>query len=84
MKRLPDPAARSEQSDETEAGAGSTSGTDLSLYDRRKRLRGLYLEFGAQFRGRVEGNPQVPQCTGRTALAVRDALQLWLSERAAT
>jgi hypothetical protein len=39
-------------------------------------------QFGAQFRGRVEGNPQVPQCTGRTALAVRDALQLWLAERA--
>jgi hypothetical protein len=41
-------------------------------------------QFGAQFRGRVEEHPQVPQCTGRTALAVRDALQLWLSERAAT
>ena len=40
-------------------------------------------QFGAQFRGRVEENPQVPQCTGRTALAVRDALQLWLTERAA-
>jgi hypothetical protein len=39
-------------------------------------------QFGTQFRGRVEGNPQVPQCTGRTALAVRDALQLWLAERA--
>ena len=39
-------------------------------------------QFGVQFRGRVEGNPQVPQCTGRTALAVRDALQLWLTERA--
>jgi hypothetical protein len=38
-------------------------------------------QFGTQFRGRVEGNPQVPQCTGRTALAVRDALQLWLTER---
>ena len=41
-------------------------------------------QFGAQFRGRVEENPQVPQCTGRTALAVRDALQLWLTERAAS
>jgi hypothetical protein len=40
-------------------------------------------QFGVQFRGRVEGHPQVPQCTGRTALAVRDALQLWLTERAA-
>jgi len=40
-------------------------------------------QFGAQFRGRVEEHPQVPQCTGRTALAVRDALQLWLTERAA-
>jgi len=26
-------------------------------------------QFGAQFRGRVEEHPQVPQCTGRTALA---------------
>jgi hypothetical protein len=35
-------------------------------------------ELGKQFRGRIEGHPQVPQCTGRTALAVRDALKLWL------
>jgi hypothetical protein len=35
-------------------------------------------QFGKQFRGRIEGNPQVPQCTGRTVLAVRDALQTWL------
>ena len=34
--------------------------------------------FGKQFCGRIEGDPQVPQCTGRTALAVRDALQKWL------
>lgn len=40
-------------------------------------------QFGAQFRGRVEEQPQVPQCTGRTALAVRDALQTWLAEQAA-
>src|SRR5215211_6212958 len=39
-------------------------------------------EFGVQFRGRVEENPQVPQCTGRTALAVRDALQQWLTKNA--
>jgi hypothetical protein len=35
-------------------------------------------QIGAQFRGRIEGNPQVPEHTGRTALAVRDALQQWL------
>src|SRR5262245_29075510 len=33
---------------------------------------------GKQFRGRIEGQPQVPQYTGRTALMVRDALKLWL------
>jgi hypothetical protein len=32
-------------------------------------------QLGTQFRGRIEGNPKVPQCTGRSALAVRDALQ---------
>jgi len=35
-------------------------------------------QMGKQFRGRIEGHPQVPQYTGRTAVAVRDALQLWL------
>ncbi len=35
-------------------------------------------QLGRQFRGRVEGNPQVPEHTGRTALAVRDALKHWL------
>jgi hypothetical protein len=38
-------------------------------------------QLGKQFRGRVDGAPHVPQCTGRTALAVRDALQLWLATR---
>ena len=38
-------------------------------------------QWGKQFRGRIDGAPQVPQCTGRTALAVRDALQLWLATR---
>jgi hypothetical protein len=32
-------------------------------------------QMGLRFRGRVEGNPQVPEQSGRTALAVRDALQ---------
>jgi hypothetical protein len=36
-------------------------------------------QFGKQYRGRIEGNPHVPECTARTALAVRDALQLWLT-----
>jgi len=40
-------------------------------------------QLGVRFRGRVEGNPQVPECTGRTALAVRDALQLSLVTQAA-
>ena len=38
---------------------------------------------GAQFSGRIDGNPQVPQCTGRTASAVCDALQQWLLTHAA-
>ena len=38
-------------------------------------------QMGAQFRGRVEGNPQVPEYTAHTALAVRDALQQWLATR---
>jgi hypothetical protein len=38
---------------------------------------------GKQFCGRVEGNPNIPQCTGRTSLAVRDALQLVLTPHAA-
>jgi hypothetical protein len=40
-------------------------------------------QHGKQFCGRIEGNPQVPQCTARTALAVRDALQAWLVTHAA-
>ena len=35
--------------------------------------------LGAQFRGRLEGNPQAPEYTGRTALAVRDAFQQWVA-----
>jgi hypothetical protein len=38
---------------------------------------------GAQFSGRIDGNPQVPQCTGRTALAVRDVLQQSLATQVA-
>ena len=34
--------------------------------------------LGTQFRGRIDGHPQVPQCSGRTALAVCEALKLWL------
>lgn len=36
---------------------------------------------GVQFCGRVEGYPQVPEQIGRTALAVRDALQQLLIAR---
>lgn len=32
-------------------------------------------QMGVQFRGRVEGHPEITQTTGRTALAVRDELQ---------
>jgi hypothetical protein len=32
-------------------------------------------QLGVQFQGRIEGQPQVPQCTGRSALAVRVALE---------
>lgn len=35
-------------------------------------------QMGMQYRGRVEGNPQVPEQTGRTVNAVRDALREWL------
>ena len=52
----------------------SINGTDYAAF---------IWEYGKQFQGRVEGNPQVPHCTGRTALAVRDALQNWLVSRAA-
>jgi hypothetical protein len=41
-------------------------------------------QIGTKFRGRVEGNPQVPEQTGRSALAVRDALQHWLVTRNAS
>jgi hypothetical protein len=47
----------------------SIAGTDYAAF---------IWQFGKQFRGRIEGNPQVPQCTGHTALAVRDALRTWL------
>ncbi len=43
-----------------------------------KEYAAFIWEFGKQYRGRIEGNPQVPECTARTALAVRDALQVWL------
>jgi hypothetical protein len=36
-------------------------------------------QAGSQFCGRVEENPQVPQCKARTAIAVRDALSAWLA-----
>jgi hypothetical protein len=34
--------------------------------------------LGTHFRGRIDGHPEVPECSGRTALAVRNALKLWL------
>jgi hypothetical protein len=47
----------------------SIAGTDYAAF---------IWQLGTQFRGRIEGNPQVPEHTGRTALAVRDALKHWL------
>jgi hypothetical protein len=38
---------------------------------------------GTQFSGRIDGNPQVPECTKRTVIEVRDALQQWLITHAA-
>ena len=52
----------------------SIDGTDYSAF---------IWQFGKQFRGRIEENPQVPHCTGRTPLAVRDALQTWLATHVA-
>ncbi len=44
----------------------SVNGTEYSAF---------IWQNGAQFRGRIEGQSQIPLCTARTALAVRDALQ---------
>lgn len=32
----------------------------------------------SKFSGRVMGQPQVPQCTARTAILVRDTLAAWM------
>jgi hypothetical protein len=53
----------------------SIAGTDYAAF---------IWQFGRQFRGRVEGNPQVPEHTAHTALDVRDALQEWLTTRGAS
>lgn len=50
----------------------SLAGTDYAAF---------VWQAGIRFRGRVEGNPQVPEQTGRTSLAVREALQQWLAAR---
>jgi hypothetical protein len=52
----------------------SINGTDYAAF---------IWQFGAQFRGRIEGYPLAPECTGRSPLAVRAALQQWLITRAA-
>ena len=54
------------------------AGADLSLLIDGTDYAAFIWQMGKQFRGRIEGHPQVPQYTGRTAVAVRDALQLWL------
>jgi len=51
----------------------SVNGTDYAAF---------IWTFGVQFRGRLEGLPHAPQCTGRSPLAVRAALQEWLVARA--
>lgn len=53
----------------------SLAGTDYAAF---------VWQEGTRFRGRVEGNPQVPEQTGRTSLAVREALQQWLAARSAS
>jgi hypothetical protein len=52
----------------------SIAGTDYTAF---------VWQLGTRFRGRVEGNPQVPELTGRTSLAVREALQQWLAAQSA-
>jgi hypothetical protein len=53
----------------------SIAGTDYAAF---------VWQLGTRFRGRVEGNPQVPEQTGHTSIAVRDALQQWLAARSAS
>ena len=36
-------------------------------------------QAGVGFRGRIQGNPRVPEQTGSSSLAVREALMQWLS-----
>jgi hypothetical protein len=52
----------------------SINGTDYAAF---------IWQSGTQFRGRLDGHPQAPQCTGRNALAVQAALQQWLVTHAA-
>jgi hypothetical protein len=47
----------------------SVGGTDYAAF---------IWQMGMQFRGRIEGHPQVPEYTARTEQAVRAALQKWL------
>lgn len=53
----------------------SLAGTDYAAF---------VWQAGTRFRGRVEGNPQVPEQIGRTSLEVREALQQWLVLRLAS
>lgn len=41
-------------------------------------------QLGKLFHGRIEGDPQAPLTTGRSASAVRDKLLQWLIARDAT
>lgn len=41
-------------------------------------------QVGTRFRGRLEGNPQAPEQTGNSSLAVREALLQWLAAQNAT
>jgi hypothetical protein len=45
-----------------------------------KNYTAFIWQSGNQFCGRVEGNPQVAECEGRTAFAVRDALAQLLAQ----
>ena len=50
----------------------SVNGVDYAAY---------VWQLGKQFLGRIEGDPQVPHSTGRSASAARDVLRHWLIAR---
>jgi hypothetical protein len=55
----------------TWSGRVQRQGQILSLFDRWDEYAAFMRQLGRQFRGRIEGSPQVPQYTGRTTYTVR-------------